>query len=89
MSTEKTLAEKKQELLDKNWMSRYNVYEASDMILKVMDEWAEIVAKDFMNKCVEHFQGTSEGYVYLTNEKCEIKTVDELFSEFKGREYSH
>lgn len=49
MSTEKTLFDKKKELLDKYWMGKYDVYAASDMILRVMDEWADIKVGEFIS----------------------------------------
>jgi len=44
----------KEKILEKNWMTKGNVYEASPMILNVMDEYAKEVAIDYNKWVSEH-----------------------------------
>jgi len=90
----------KEEILSRNWMTKNNVYEASDMILNVMDKYAKEVAIDFLH----WFQQTDfstfvddiEGKVFFI--RCENEddnkhySNDDVFEEYlksKSNEQQH
>lgn len=54
-------------------------------VKQLMDENVQKVAIDFMNKCLEHFQGSQEGYVFTTDENGQTRTVEELFDLYKEK----
>lgn len=54
-------------------------------VRQLVNENAKNVAIDFMNKCLEHFQGSPEGYVFTTDEDGLTRTVEELFDLYKAK----
>ena len=80
----------KEEILSRNWMTKNNVYEASDMILNVMDKYAKEVAIDFLEWGTSRNIKISPGIVVDDDSMCgSIEEYYDLYLKSKSNEQKH